>query len=133
MQVPFTDRARRVIVLAQHEARLLRHDQVGAEHLVLGLLAEDVELEGIGVTLEDARLRVEQMRPKAETEPTPDGDRPLPFSPPAIDLLRSSAEEARRRGRDTIEPTDLLAGVDTQVLRDLGISPDAFQEWIRPR
>jgi ATP-dependent Clp protease ATP-binding subunit ClpC len=131
MEVPFTDRTRRVVVLAQHEARVLRHDRVGTEHLVLGLLAENVELEDIGVTLEDARQRVDGMRAKAETEPTPDA--PLPFTPPAVDLLRSSAREARRLGRTAIEPDDLLAGADSQVLRELGIDPDAVRAWIKPR
>ena len=62
----FTDRARRVIVLAQEEARLLNHDYIGTEHLLLGLIHEGEgvaarALESLGISLEDVRQNVEEM------------------------------------------------------------------------
>ena len=71
----FTDRARRVIVLAQEEARTLQHNYIGTEHLLLGLIREG---EGVaakaltskGVTLDDTRKQVEEMIGKAMPPPT---------------------------------------------------------------
>ena len=80
----FTDRARRVIVLAQEEARTLQHNYIGTEHLLLGLIREG---EGVaakalaskGVTLDDTRKQVEEMIGKGNA--SPNGH--IPFTPHA--------------------------------------------------
>src|ERR1700685_3477756 len=67
----FTDRARRVVVLAQDEARMLNHNYIGTEHLLLGLIHEGAgvaagALESLGISLEDVRRNVEEMIGRGE-------------------------------------------------------------------
>ena len=84
----FTDRARRVVVLAQEEARMLSHDYIGTEHLLLGLIHEGEgvaaqALESLGISLEDARAQVEAIVPRGQ-EPLSGH---IPFTPRAKKVL----------------------------------------------
>ena len=90
----FTDRARRVIVLAQEEARTLQHNYIGTEHLLLGLIREGdgvaaKALASKGVTLDDTRKQVEEMIGKGNA--TPNGH--IPFTPHAWQVLELSLRE----------------------------------------
>ena len=120
----FTDRARRVIVLAQEEARALQHNYIGTEHLLLGLIrAGDgvaaKALEAKGVTLEDTRKQVEEMIGKGTAAPTGH----IPFTPHAKQVLELSLREALQLGHSYIGTEHILLGliregegVGTQVL-----------------
>ncbi|XVU28132.1 ATP-dependent Clp protease ATP-binding subunit [Actinoplanes sp. CA-054009] len=117
----FTDSARRVVVLAQEEARALDHDYVGTEHLLLGLIREGTAAPGVSV--ESARQRVEEIIGRGPR--TPDGH--IPFTPRAKKVLELSLREALRLGHDHIGPEHLLLGllregegVASQVLVRLG-------------
>ena len=120
----FTDRARRVIVLAQEEARALQHNYIGTEHLLLGLIREG---EGIaakaltakGVSLDDTRKQVEEMIGKGTA--APNGH--IPFTPHAKQVLELSLREALQLGHSYIGTEHILLGliregegVGTQVL-----------------
>jgi len=88
----FTDRARRVVVESQHEARALGHDSIGTEHLLLGLISEGhgvgaKALESLGINGEDLRGRVQAMIERGEQSP-PSGH--IPFTPQAKEVLRLS-------------------------------------------
>ena len=98
----FTDRARRVVVLAQEEARLLNHDYVGTEHLLLGL-AHDGEgvaaraLERLGIRLEVLRSQVEEIIGRGQGQRAPSGH--IPFTPRAkkvLELLQLGTLVARQ-------------------------------------
>ncbi|MEY8564456.1 ATP-dependent Clp protease ATP-binding subunit [Bifidobacterium pseudolongum] len=120
----FTDRARRVIVLAQEEARALQHNYIGTEHLLLGLIREGEgvaakALEAKGVTLEDTRKQVEEMIGKGNA--APNGH--IPFTPHAKQVLELSLREALQLGHSYIGTEHILLGliregegVGTQVL-----------------
>ena len=120
----FTDRARRVIVLAQEEARSLQHNYIGTEHLLLGLIREG---EGVaakalaskGVNLQDTRKQVEEMIGKGNA--SPNGH--IPFTPHAKQVLELSLREALQLGHSYIGTEHILLGliregegVGTQVL-----------------
>ena len=120
----FTDRARRVIVLAQEESRALQHNYIGTEHLLLGLIREGEgvaakALEAKGVTLEDTRKQVEEMIGKGNA--APNGH--IPFTPHAKQVLELSLREALQLGHSYIGTEHILLGliregegVGTQVL-----------------
>jgi ATP-dependent Clp protease ATP-binding subunit ClpC len=125
----FSDRARRVVVLAQDEARDLGHDYIGTEHLLLGLLHDSSGtachvLTRLKVTPDAVRERVgERVRP---------GDKTMrghvPFSPPAKKALELSLREALQLGHNHIGSGHLLLGLlreedgtAAQVLGDLGV------------
>jgi hypothetical protein len=124
----FTDRARQVLVLAQKEARQLNHSFVGTEHLLLGLLAEGdgvaaQALARLGLTLEDARDRVETIVGAHATSPTGSP----PFTPRAKRALELSLREALQRQHNYIGTEHLLLGliregegVAAQVMVGLG-------------
>lgn len=104
-----TDSARRVIVLAQEEARLLRHQSLGSEHLLLGLLHEEhgvaaKVLEGIGVSLDAARVQVELIVGKGERVPSGH----LPFTPNAKAALEMSSRAAEEFSSGWIDTEHLL-------------------------
>ncbi|MCI1935934.1 MAG: ATP-dependent Clp protease ATP-binding subunit [Bifidobacteriaceae bacterium] len=120
----FTDRARRVIVLAQEEARSLQHNYIGTEHLLLGLIREG---EGVaakalaakGVELDKTREQVEEMIGKGSASPTGH----IPFTPHARQVLELSLREALQLGHSYIGTEHILLGliregegVGTQVL-----------------
>ncbi|WP_222871592.1 Clp protease N-terminal domain-containing protein [Nonomuraea sp. PA05] len=108
----FTDRARRVVVLSQEEARTLGHPQIGTEHLLLGLVREGEAvaaqvLAGFGVGLDGARRQVlEIVRPGAQA---PSGH--LPFSPGAQQAMQRANRESLERGLDYIGTEHLLLGL----------------------
>jgi ATP-dependent Clp protease ATP-binding subunit ClpA len=124
----FTDRARRVIVLAQEEARMLNHDYIGTEHILLGLIhvGEGVAakaLESLNVSLRAARSEVEAMIGQGQDGLTGH----IPFTPRAKKVLELSLREALQLGHDYIGTEHILLGlvregegVGAQVLTKLG-------------
>jgi prophage maintenance system killer protein len=134
----FTDRARRVVVLAQEEARELGHGSVGPEHLLLGLLAEGegvaaLALESLGISLEEARDRVEEIAGRGQG--TPAGR--IPFTPPAKHVLARSLREAVQLGHTYIGAEHLLLSllaegddITAQVLAGRGAGYDLARERV---
>jgi hypothetical protein len=124
----FTDRARRVLVLAQEEARLLNHNFIGTEHILLGLIHEGEgvaakALESLGVNLEVVRSQVEETVGPAGSSTTGSP----PFTPRAKKVLELSLREALQLGHNYIGTEHLLLGlvregegVAVQVLVSLG-------------
>jgi ATP-dependent Clp protease ATP-binding subunit ClpC len=124
----FTDRARRVVVLAQEEARMLSHGYIGTEHLLLGLIhegggASGAALESLSITLDDARAQVVSIVPRGQ-EPLSGH---IPFTPRAKKILELSLREALDLGHSSIGPEHILLGVvregqgvANQVLATLG-------------
>jgi Clp amino terminal domain, pathogenicity island component len=136
----FTDRARRVVVLAQEEARLLNHNYIGTEHILLGLIHEGEgvaakALESLGISLEAVRAQVEEIIGQGQSAPTGH----IPFTPRAKKVLELSLREALQLGHNYIGTEHILLGllregqgVGAQVLVKLGGSPDRVrQEVIR--
>jgi ribosomal protein S18 acetylase RimI-like enzyme len=134
----FTDRARRVIVLAQAEARLLDHNNIGTEHLLLGLISEG---EGIGaqalrnldVSLGEVRARVEQTTGRGEGVPTGN----IPFTPRAKKVLELALRESHGLGHNYIGTEHILLGlvregegVAAQVLTSSGIRLDDVRSTV---
>ncbi|WP_049564420.1 Clp protease N-terminal domain-containing protein [Nonomuraea sp. SBT364] len=108
----FTGRARRVLTLSQEEARMLNHDSIGGEHLLLGLIREDEGvgahvLKGLGLTLEDVRRQVEESRGRGQA-PTPGY---LPFTASANQVLQTAHQESVQRGLDHVGTEHLLLGL----------------------
>jgi hypothetical protein len=124
----FTDRARRVLVLAQEEARLLNHSFIGTEHILLGLIHEGEgvaakALESLGISLEAVREKVEETSGPAGSAPTGSP----PFTPRAKKVLELSLREALQLGHNYIGTEHMLLGlvregegVAAQVLISLG-------------
>jgi len=124
----FTDRARRVLVLAQEEARLLNHSFIGTEHILLGLIHEGEglaakALESLGISLEAVREKVEETIGPAGSAPTGSP----PFTPRAKKVLELSLREALQLGHNYIGTEHMLLGlvregegVAAQVLISLG-------------
>jgi ATP-dependent Clp protease ATP-binding subunit ClpC len=124
----FTDRARRVVVLAQEEARLLNHNYIGTEHLLLGLIHEGegvaaMALESLDVSLEAVRAQVEQIIGRGQQAPSGH----IPFTPRAKTVLELSLREALQLGHDYSGTEHVLLGliregqgVAAQVLVNLG-------------
>ena len=134
----FTDRARRVIVLAQEEARMLSHNFIGTEHLLLGLLADGGgtaarALESLGVTLDAAREQVREII--GEGQQAQQGH--IPFTPRAKKVLELSLREALNLGDDHISTEHQLLGlmaeadgVGAQVVERLGVSRRAVRDKV---
>ncbi|MFP5332631.1 MAG: ATP-dependent Clp protease ATP-binding subunit [Acidimicrobiia bacterium] len=124
----FTDRARRVVVLAQEEARLLNHNYIGTEHILLGLLNEGEgiaakALEGLGISLSAVREQVVEIIGQGQQAPTGH----IPFTPRAKKVLELSLREALQLGHNYIGTEHILLGliregegVAAQVLQKLG-------------
>jgi ATP-dependent Clp protease ATP-binding subunit ClpC len=124
----FTDRARRVLVLAQEEARLLNHNFIGTEHILLGLIHEGEgvaakALESLGISLEAVREKVEETIGPAGSSTTGSP----PFTPRAKKVLELSLREALQLGHNYIGTEHMLLGlvregegVAVQVLVSLG-------------
>ncbi|MDR1189230.1 MAG: AAA family ATPase, partial [Bifidobacteriaceae bacterium] len=109
----FTDRARRVIVLAQEEARLLNHNYLGTEHILLGLIHEGEgvaakALEAIGMTLEGVRAQVQEII--GEGQQSPSGSH-IPFTPRAKRVLELTLREALQLGHNYIGTEHILLGL----------------------
>ena len=95
----FTDRARRVVVLAQDEARMLNHDYIGTEHLLLGLIGEGEgvaarALESLGISLDALRQQVEQVIGRGQQAPSGH----IPFTPRAKKVMELALREANDLG-----------------------------------
>jgi ATP-dependent Clp protease ATP-binding subunit ClpA len=108
----FTDRARRVVVLAQEESRRLDHNFIGTEHILLGLIQEREgvaaqALGALGIRLEAVRARVEEIVGRGES--TPSGH--IPFTPRAKKVLELSLREALQFGHNYIGTEHLLLGL----------------------
>jgi ATP-dependent Clp protease ATP-binding subunit ClpC len=125
----FTDRARRVVVFAQDEARGLNHNWIGTEHLLLAVIREGhgvgaKALESMQISLDAARQQVESMIGRGQN---PVGDGHIPFTPRAKKVLELSLREALQLGHDYIGTEHILLGliregdgVAAQVLVSLG-------------
>jgi len=134
----FTDRARRVVVLAQEESRLLGHNYIGTEHLLLGLLAEREgvaarALQSLDITLDAAREQVKEIIGPGAQEPRGH----IPFTPRAKKILELSLREALKLGGEVISTEHLLlglidegAGVGAQILDRLGAPAPAVREAV---
>jgi ATP-dependent Clp protease ATP-binding subunit ClpC len=124
----FTDRARRVVVFAQEEARLLNHNYIGTEHVLLGLVREREgvaaqALTSMGIGLDAVRGQVETIIGQGQAAPTGH----IPFTPRAKKVLELSLREALQLGHNYIGTEHILLGlvregegVAAQVLQKLG-------------
>jgi ATP-dependent Clp protease ATP-binding subunit ClpC len=134
----FTERARRVVVLAQEESRLLGHNYIGTEHLLLGLLAEQEgvaarALESLNVTLTAAREQVIEIIGPGQQQQHGH----IPFTPRAKKILELSLREALNTGSEVIDTQHLLLGlidegdgVGAQILQRLGATTQAVREAV---
>ncbi|MGY5763615.1 ATP-dependent Clp protease ATP-binding subunit [Brachybacterium sp. DNPG3] len=137
----FTDRARRVVVLAQDEARLLNHNYIGTEHILLGLIHENEgvgakALEALGVTLDAVREQVRDII--GEGNQTPSGH--IPFTPRAKKVLELSLREALQLGHNYIGTEHILLGLlregegtAVKVLSRLKAEPAAVRQEVIER
>jgi len=139
----FTDQARRVVVLAQEEARMLSHNYIGTEHILLALVHEGMgvaaqALESLGVAEEEARQQVEEVVGRGQQDP-PRGD--IPFMPRAKKTLELSLREAIALGSTSIGTEHILLGLiregegkgkspATQVLDGLGVDPNRVRQQV---
>jgi ATP-dependent Clp protease ATP-binding subunit ClpA len=124
----FSNRARRVVTLAQEEARMLNHNYIGTEHILLGLSREGEgvaakALESLGISLEAVRQQVEETVGRGQQAPSGH----IPFTPRAKKVLELSLREALQLGHDYIGTEHILLGliregdgVAAQVLVKLG-------------
>jgi ATP-dependent Clp protease ATP-binding subunit ClpC len=124
----FTDRARRVVVLAQEEARILNHNYIGTEHILLGLIREGEgvaakALESLGISLDAVRQQIQEIIGRGQEAPSGH----IPFTPRAKKVLELSLREALQLGHEYIGTEHILLGliregdgVATQVLVHLG-------------
>ena len=134
----FTDRARRVVVLAQEEARLLNHNYIGTEHILLGLIHEGEgvaakALESLGISLEAVRAQVEEIIGQGQSAPTGH----IPFTPRAKKVLELSLREALQLGHNYIGTEHLLLGLvregqsgAAQVLAGRGANLDTVRQEV---
>jgi ATP-dependent Clp protease ATP-binding subunit ClpC len=134
----FTDRARRVVVLAQEEARMLNHNYIGTEHILLGLVRErdGVAAKALGslnISLEAIRQQVEEIIGQGQAAPTGH----IPFTPRAKKVLELSLREALQLGHNYIGTEHILLGliregegVAAQVLQKLGADLDRVRQTV---
>src|SRR3954465_12749466 len=134
----FTDRARRVVVLAQEEARLLNHNYIGTEHILLGLIHEGEgvaakALESLDISLEAVRAQVQEIIGQGQQAPTG----PIPFTPRAKKGLEYSLREALQLGHSYIGPEHILPGLiregeggAAQVLVKLGAELNKVRQQV---
>ena len=109
----FTDRARRVVVLAQEEAKMLNHNYIGTEHILLGLIHEGEgvaakALESLGISLDAVREQVQDIIGQGQQQPTGH----IPFTPRAkkvLELSPSAASSSRTRSRVRRSSTSSVA------------------------
>ncbi|MBI4340893.1 MAG: ATP-dependent Clp protease ATP-binding subunit [Candidatus Omnitrophica bacterium] len=126
----FTERARKVILLAKEEAKRFNHDYIGTEHILLGLIREGegvaaAVLQKLGLSPEKIRLEVEKL---VQSGPTTMVSGDIPFTPKAKKVIELAMEEARSLGHNYIGTEHLLLGliregegVASQVLMNLGL------------
>src|SRR6059036_3785221 len=134
----FTDRARRVVVLAQEEARMLNHNYIGTEHILLGLIHEGEgvaakALESLGISLEAVRSQVKEIIGQGQAAPTGH----IPFTPRAKKVLELSLREALQLGHNYIGTEHILLGlirkgegVAAQVLQKLGADLNRVRQQV---
>jgi ATP-dependent Clp protease ATP-binding subunit ClpA len=134
----FTDRARRVVVLAQEESRMLNHNYIGTEHLLLGLIHEGKgiaakALASLDVSLEAVRSQVEEIVGRGNAAPSGH----IPFTPRAKKVLELSLRESRRLGHSYIGTEHILLGliregegVGAQVLVKHGADLDRARQAV---
>ena len=124
----FTDRARRVVVLAQEEARMLNHNYIGTEHILLGLIHEGEGvaakgLESLGISLEAVRSQVEEIIGQGQQAPSGH----IPFTPRAKKVLELSLREALQLGHNYIGTEHILLGL---IREGEGVAANNDQEII---
>ncbi len=134
----FTDRARRVVVLAQEEAKMLNHNYIGTEHILLGLTHEGEgaaakALESLGISLESVREQVQDIIGQGQQQPTGH----IPFTPRAKKVLELSLREALQLGHNYIGTEHILLGliregegVAAQVLVKLGADLNKVRQQV---
>jgi GNAT superfamily N-acetyltransferase len=134
----FTDRARRVVVLAQEEARTLNHNYIGTEHILLGLLHESdgvgaKALESLGISLDAVRQQVEEIIGRGQHAPPGH----IPFTPRSKRVLELSLTEAVQLGHDYVGTEHILLGliregdgVAAQVLVKLGADLNRVRQQV---
>ena len=134
----FTDKARRVVVLAQEEAKMLNHNYIGTEHLLLGLIHEGEgvaakSLEALGISLDAVREQVQEIIGTGQTAPSGH----IPFTPRAKKVLELSLREALQLGHSYIGTEHLLLGliregegVAAQVLTKLGADTNRVRQQV---
>jgi ATP-dependent Clp protease ATP-binding subunit ClpC len=134
----FTDRARRVVVLAQEEARMLNHNYIGTEHILLGLIHEGEgvaakALESMSISLEAVRNQVTEIIGRGQTAPAGH----IPFTPRAKKVLELSLREALQLGHNYIGTEHILLGliregegVAAQVLQKLGADLNRVRQQV---
>jgi ATP-dependent Clp protease ATP-binding subunit ClpA len=134
----FTEQARQVVVLAQQEARMLNHNYIGTEHLLLGLLREGggpaaPVLESLGITLDRIREQVERLI--GSSEEVTSGQ--IPFTPRAKKVLELALREAQRLGDNHIDTEHILLGlarendgVAARVLLENGVDAETLRNAV---
>jgi ATP-dependent Clp protease ATP-binding subunit ClpC len=134
----FTDRARRVVVLAQEEARRLHHNYIGTEHILLGLIHEGEgvaakALDSLGISLDAVRQQVEEIIGRGQQAPSGH----IPFTPRAKKVLELSLRESLQLGHDHIGTEHILLGllregdgVAAQVLVRLGADLNLVRQQV---
>jgi len=134
----FTDQARRVVVLAQEEARILNHNYIGTEHILLGLIHEGEgvaarALESVGISLDAARQQIVEIIGLGQQPPSGH----IPFTPRAKRVLELSQPEALEMGDANIGTEHILLGfiregegVGAQVLIRLGVNLDQLRQQV---
>jgi ATP-dependent Clp protease ATP-binding subunit ClpC len=134
----FTDRGRRVVVLAQEEARMLNHNYIGTEHILLGLIREDEgvaarALEALGVSLDGTRRRVEEVIGRGKGIPSGH----IPFTLRSKRVLELSLSEAVQLGHTYIGTEHILLGliregdgVAAQILVESGVHLDRARKQV---
>src|SRR3984885_6391258 len=134
----FTNQSRRVVVLAQEEARGLHHNYIGTEHILLGLLRDSegaaaTALAAADVTLEGARREVETIIGRGQQEPSGH----IPFTPRAKKVLELSLREAVQLGDNSIGTGHVLLGliresdgVAVQMMINLGADPGSIRQRV---
>ena len=134
----FTDRARQVVALAQEQARMLNHNYIGTEHILLGLIHEGDgvaarSLESLGISLDAVRQQVEEIIGRGQQAPSGH----IPFTPRAKKVLELSLREAQQLGHNYIGTEHILLGllregdgVAAQVLVKLGADLNRVRQQV---
>ncbi|HYY76385.1 MAG TPA: Clp protease N-terminal domain-containing protein, partial [Gaiellaceae bacterium] len=134
----FTERARQVVVLAQDEARALKHNYIGTEHILLGLLREEEGLaarvlESLDITVEEVRAQVARIVGQGDEVTTGQ----IPFTPRAKKVLELALREALSLGHNYIGTEHILLGllregegVAAQVLMKIGLDMQKIRQTV---
>jgi ATP-dependent Clp protease ATP-binding subunit ClpC len=137
----FTERARQVVVLAQEEARALKHNYIGTEHLLLGLLGEEEglgarALESLGITLEEARGQVAQIVGQGEGDPSETTGQ-IPFTPRSKKVMELALREAMSLKHNYIGTEHILLGlvrenegVAVRILLDFDVDAERVRDTL---